>query len=228
VNYSTVLVISDDAEFPRSVQRRWQAESLTPNFIVVASDLCAGIDPESFDMAIVGGVRPDAANAVLAQLRATSKPVIFVHGEGPKSETLHKLHSSVITIPKQEGWLDVVVTIGCQALACAAAMARARAIELQNADLERQAALGRYTVEMRHSLNNALTSVLGNAELLLLDPNALGPEACSQIETIRNMALRIHEFLQRFTSIEKELSAAEKVGGRRTASEVVAQMAASH
>jgi signal transduction histidine kinase len=66
---------------------------------------------------------------------------------------------------------------------------------------------------MRHSLNNALTSVLGNSELLLLDPDALAPldpKARNQIDTIRNMALRMHEILQRFSSLEKELNVVEK------------------
>ena len=63
---------------------------------------------------------------------------------------------------------------------------------------------------MRHSLNNALTSVLGNSELLLLEPETLSAGARSQIETVRNMALRMHEILQRFSSLEKELTVIEK------------------
>jgi len=70
--------------------------------------------------------------------------------------------------------------------------------------------LGRYMLEMRHSLNNALTSVLGNSELMLLEPGSLSAAARSQIDTIRNMALRMHEILQRFSSLEKELRFAEK------------------
>ena len=59
---------------------------------------------------------------------------------------------------------------------------------------------------MRHSINNALTSVLGNSELLLLEPGTLAAEARSQIDTIRHMALRMHEILQRFSSLEKEMT----------------------
>jgi len=61
---------------------------------------------------------------------------------------------------------------------------------------------------MRHGLNNALTSVLGNSDLLLLEPGSLSAPARAQIETIRNMALRIHEVLQRFSSLEKEMNVA--------------------
>ena len=63
-------------------------------------------------------------------------------------------------------------------------------------------------LEMRHNLNNALTSVLGNSDLLLLEPGSLSALSRAQIETIRNMALRIHEILQRFSSLEKEMNVA--------------------
>jgi len=65
-------------------------------------------------------------------------------------------------------------------------------------------------LEVRHTLNNALTSVMGNSELLLLEPHSLSAASRSQIETIRNMGVRMHEILQRFSSIEKELNAVEQ------------------
>jgi signal transduction histidine kinase len=86
------------------------------------------------------------------------------------------------------------------------ASARLRRAEQTNAVLERQGALGRYVIDMRHNLNNALTSILGNSELLLLDSNLLSGQPHSQVETIRNMALRMNEILQRFSSLEKELN----------------------
>jgi signal transduction histidine kinase len=83
------------------------------------------------------------------------------------------------------------------------AEARARASE-------RNAVLGKYMLEMRHTLNNALTSVLGNAELLLLEPGSLTGDAREQVDTIHNMSLRMHEVLQRFSSLESEMKFAEK------------------
>jgi signal transduction histidine kinase len=68
-------------------------------------------------------------------------------------------------------------------------------------------------VEMRHNVNNALTSVLGNAELLTLEPG-LPANVLDQADTIRNMALRLHEIFQRFSSIEKELSVAARESGK--------------
>ena len=63
-----------------------------------------------------------------------------------------------------------------------------------------------------HGLNNALTSVLGNSWSCSCCwiPGSLSASERSQIETIRNMAVRMHEILRRFSSSEKELNAVEK------------------
>jgi hypothetical protein len=42
--------------------------------------------------------------------------------------------------------------------------------------------------------------------LMLLEPGTFSAGVRSQIDTIRNMALRMHEILQRFSSLEKELT----------------------
>ncbi len=81
---------------------------------------------------------------------------------------------------------------------------------------QRDATLGRYMAEMRHALNNALTSVLGNAELLLLEPGAMPPQMREQVATIHNMALRIHEIVQRFSSLEMEMNFEEKASHGET------------
>ena len=109
---------------------------------------------------------------------------------------------------RDENWLEILVPTASEAVHRSRAESRARAAELACASLDRQAMLGRYMLDMRHNLNNALTSVLGNSDLLLLEPGSLSAPARAQIETIRNMTLRIHEILQRFSSLEKEMNVA--------------------
>jgi signal transduction histidine kinase len=107
---------------------------------------------------------------------------------------------------RREGnWIDSLILAASEGVQRARAEARARAAEEKCVRLERQAMLGRYMSEMRHGLNNALTSLLGNSDLLLIEPGSLSAQARSQIETIRNMTLRIHEVMQRFSSLEKEM-----------------------
>ena len=116
-------------------------------------------------------------------------------------------HASVLRNgdPRKE-WLDTLVPAAAEAVVPLARRSRARAAETACATLDRQAMLGRYMLEMRHGMNNALTSLLGNSDLLLIEPGSLSAQTRAQIETIRNMTLRIHEVMQRFSSLEKEMN----------------------
>jgi hypothetical protein len=51
--------------------------------------------------------------------------------------------------------------------------------------------------------------MLGNAELLLLEPGQLSSQSLAQIKTIHSMALRINEVMQRFSSLASEMRDAE-------------------
>jgi signal transduction histidine kinase len=82
-----------------------------------------------------------------------------------------------------------------------------------NSELEREASLGRYMLEVRHNLNNALTSVLGNSDLILLDSDQLPASLRSQVETIRNMGMRMNEIMHRFSSLQKEMQLMEQQSG---------------
>jgi signal transduction histidine kinase len=210
LDQSTVLIISDDVDFSRVVMDRWQGERNAPAFTLMSGDICRDLDADGFDMAVVGAVRPDVLPAVFKALDPAGNPVLFV-GDGKQfAQKACRMQPGVSVLPQQEGWLDVLVLVSTEILRHGQTMARARRSEQAVQSLERQAALGRYMLDVRHTLNNALTSVLGNSELLLLEPGSLSVPSRSQIETIRNMAVRMHEILQRFSSIEKELNAVEQ------------------
>ena len=166
-------------------------------------------------MAIVGGVIPHYFDAVLRFLLSTGKPVLLVGDAGLPLN----MDGVALRVPQSEGWLQTVKLLTTQALRQAQAETRVRRAEEALAHLDSQAALGRYMLEMRHLLNNALTSVLGNAELLLLE-GSLSETASGQVETMRTMAVRIHEILQRFTSLEKELNAVAKQEQRKNKARV--------
>jgi signal transduction histidine kinase len=70
--------------------------------------------------------------------------------------------------------------------------------------------------DMKHSINNALTSMLGNAELLLLEPGQLSSQSLAQIKTIHSMALRINEVMLRFSSLASEMKDAETTSQAET------------
>lgn len=209
MDQATVLVISDDPEFSRVVMDRWQGERNAPSFTLMSADVCRDLDSDGFDLAIVGPLRSAMLSAVFNALDPAEKPVLLVC-KNKQSEEVSEPGPDVRVLVQHEGWLDAVVLVSAEMLRLGDALARAHRAELAGKSLKQHAALGRYMLDVRHTLNNSLTSVLGNSELLVLDPGSLSAGERSQIETIRNMAIRMHEILRRFSSLEKELNAVEK------------------
>jgi signal transduction histidine kinase len=218
IETATVLIISDDGEFARTITSRWQAERTVPLFTLMSGDLCPAINPASFDLAIVGEVRPGVLPSVLTILEANGRPVIFVASDAQASYTVRETHRRTLVLRQHEGWIDALMLTATEVLRALTALNRAQAAEEARARDAAQATLGRYVLDMRHTLNDALTSVLGNSELLLTQPGTLSATAREQIETIRNMSMRIHEILQRFSSLETELRYLEKQPARPKAS----------
>lgn len=207
---ATVLIIADDVEFASTITGRWQLEREVPTFTLMGGDLCPGISPASFEMAIVGEVRPGILPSVLTILESSGRPVVFLASE-PKAEyAVRQSHPKVMVLSQYEGWLDALLLIASQLLRAATSEQRALAAEKSTAVNQVYSTLGRYILEKRNFLDDALTSILGNAELIIANPANWPEEAREQIETIRNMALRVHEVMQRFSSIEAELHYAEK------------------
>ena len=201
----TVLIIADEADFSRRITARWQMERNVPTFTLLSGDLWPRFAVDAFDVAIVGELRRDLLSVVLEPLHSTGQPVFCVCLDASMAHLVRQRWPRISVLRRSEHWLETLVLSACEAVQRSRAESRARAAELSCATLDRQATLGRYMVEMRHNLNNALTSVLGNSDLLLLEPGSLSAQTRAQIETIRNMTLRIHEIMQRFSSLEKEM-----------------------
>lgn len=202
----TVLIISDEPEFSRRITARWQMERSVPTFTLLSGELWPRFSVDVFDVAIIGQLRRDLLSVVLEPLHSTGQPVFYVCQDSASAELIHSRWPRVSILRPSEHWLETLVLAASEAVHRARAEVRARAAEAACSALERQAMLGRYMLEMRHNLNNALTSVLGNSDLVLLEPGSLCAQSRAQIETIRNMALRIHEIMQRFSSLEKEMN----------------------
>ena len=206
VDSPTVLIISDDADFSRRVTARWQMERSVPTFTLLSGDLWPRFAVDAFDIAIVGRLKRDLLSVVLEPLHSTGQPVLCVCLDPGTAQLVRERWPRVSVLRHGEHWLETLVLAAVEAVHRSRAESRARMAEQACAALEREATLGRYMLEMRHSLNNALTSVLGNSDLLLLEPGSLSAQTRAQIETIRNMTLRIHEIMQRFSSLEKEMN----------------------
>jgi signal transduction histidine kinase len=211
VDTPTVLIISDEPDFSRRITARWQMERTVPTFTLLSGELWPRFAVDVFDVAIVGELRRDLLSVVLEALHSTGQPIFCVCQNAATAQLVRERWPRISILRPADSletphWLETLVLAASEALHRSRAESRARAAEFNCAALERQATLGRYMLEMRHSLNNALTSVLGNSDLLLLEPGSLSAQTRAQIETIRNMTLRIHEIMQRFSSLEKEMN----------------------
>jgi signal transduction histidine kinase len=206
-----VLILSSDPAFSRQLTEIWSSGADAPEFVILGQGLCHELHPDSYDLAIADVSSSDQPDSLKTMLMGSGKPAIMMSGE---LDVAPNTQSSIVEIPGgTKQWPATVVLVGREMLRRASAESRTRVSEHARAEAEAEATLGRYMVEMRNNVTNAITSVLGNAELLLLEPGLPAPVQ-AQADTIRNMALRLNEVFQRFSSIEKELNVAARESGK--------------
>jgi hypothetical protein len=210
LNHASVLIISDDTEFARTVAARWQAERYVPGITIVTSDVWQAGSSAGYDLSIIGPTRDEKRAPILASASATPGSAAVCVAEEKDIPSLHAEYSQLLLVPMQDGWPSTLILVSLEALRRVDAVARAQHAERQALGCQSHATLGRYMLEMRPSVNNALTSVLGNADLLVLEPGRLPSDCRDQIQTIHTMALRLHEIMQRFSSLAAEMRLGEK------------------
>ena len=209
MNRLTVVIVTDEPEFSAAIARRWLDEKNVPSFTLAESNHPSEFQDGNFDLAVVGGVESEVLGPVLKTLKGSGKPIIHISRLNGRPER------DVISIAEVQGWPDLLITVARQILERCRAEAESCRLEEMAAQLEQQAALGRYMLEVRHNLNNALTSILGNSDLILLDAPAIPATQRSQVETIRNMAMRLNEIMRRFSSLQKEMQLVEQQASKK-------------
>lgn len=205
----SVLIVSDESEFAPTIMARWQSERMVPAFLLMARPVWSESLVEACDLVLIGGVE-NVELPLLKRLEECGKPVIFLVPDSAALQRVRHQFPRMMLVRHHDGWVETLVALAVETLRRLDANARARRAEQALAQAEAHATLGRYMLEMRHSLNNALTSVLGNSELMLLEPGAFSAQVRDQLATIHAMALRIHDVVQRFSSLEMEMKLAAK------------------
>ena len=230
IHRPTVLILASDPGFSREITANWPQDpaprSDGPEFIVLDEGFSRGLEGSHYDLAIADASSDEKfkkgkrkhlnkrLNKDLKQsLAAAGKPAILIHSD--PSLDFYNIHGAVLELRREPGvWPAMAGLAGREILRRCQAESRAREAEKICAAAQAEATLGRFMVEMRTNVNNALTTVLGNAELLVLEPG-LPATVLAQADTIRNMALRLHEVFQRFSSIEKELHVEARESGKK-------------
>ena len=240
-NRPTVLILTSDPIFSREITAQWPPDpaSQAPEFVVLEESLSRDLKASHYDLAIADASccekRSVPVSALKLSLAAAGKPAIMIHSNATFDLSLsgfYKLDGAILELHGEELhgkelhgeelpcepklWPAMAALLGREILLRRQAESVAREAESNCAAAQGDATLGRYIVEMRTNINNALTTVLGNAELLALEPGLPGTVQ-AQADTIRNMALRLHEIFRRFFSIEKELKVAAREDGKKSA-----------
>jgi signal transduction histidine kinase len=110
-------------------------------------------------------------------------------------------HHESLAFLVSSGAVDLVVRTGNFAPVTAGLVARrarlgvrAFTISSKGGELERD-----FGELLRHEVNNPLTGILGNAELLLKRRDWLPPQAVARLETIAELAVRLRETIRRLS-----------------------------
>ena len=187
-----------------------------PAMTVLSTDLWNTQGAPAHDLVVIGPLREGRLGEVLRTLDFGAAVILCAHGDLRELNELRARYPRLVHVPLREDWARTLLLVAGESLRRAEALKLLKQAERAASTNAQNATLGRYMLEMKHSVNNALTSVLGNAELLLLEPGHFSAQSLEQIRTIHSMALRINEIMQRFSSLAAEMREAEKASQAET------------
>jgi signal transduction histidine kinase len=213
---TNALILTDDVEFARLLSACWQMERQLAGLSVVTSDLWKTGTTSAPDLIVIGPLKEGKLLEVLGSIAPGSAVILCGPTDPNELGLLRNRYPRLLHVPLREDWAQVVLLVAGESLRRTEATRLAKQAEQRAAQNANQAVLGRYMIDMKHSMNNAMTSLLGNAELLLLEPGELSGQSLAQIKTIHTMALRINEIMQRFSSLASEMREAETTSQAET------------
>jgi len=213
---ASVLILTDETEFASLLTSCWQTERHAPRITVLTSDLWKNQDHAGHDLVVIGPLKNGIASGVLRSLDSASAVILCVPPDSRELNQLRTRYPRLVHVPLREDWAQSLLLVAGESLRRAEALRLAKQAENRAMRSEQFATLGKYMLEMKHSVNNALTSMLGNAELLLLEPGQFSAQSLAQIKTIHSMAMRINEVMQRFSSLASEIRDAENASQAET------------
>jgi signal transduction histidine kinase len=206
---ANVLILTDDSEFARLLCSCWRAERRPPSLTVVNGEVWQARDPQDPDLVVVGPIFADRLARTLTAIPPSTAIILCSPGDAQEIRKLRVRFPNLLHIALRDDWTQTLLLVADESLRRVAANRQAQHALSRAARSERDAILGRYMLDMKHSVNNALTSILGNAELLLLEPGQLTAQSLQQVKTVHQMSLRLHEIMQRFSTLSSEIREAE-------------------
>jgi signal transduction histidine kinase len=155
-----------------------------------------------FDAAVNAGAEVRTAVRELARYAPV---VAAVNPEHARELSVLVVAGTVDCVPDGEEFLDLAAALIERRL-----LAARRLLErVEQADVEES---GDFGSVLRHELNNPLTGILGNAEMLLHRRQWLPQDAVPRLETIADLAVRLRETVRRLSSAWEARQRAQHVG----------------
>ena len=213
---ANVLILTDDSEFGRLLSSCWNTEPQAPDITVMNSSSWKAQAAEIFDLVVLGPLAEEKLLKILSTLPPPVAVILCSSADSREIQQLRSRYPRLLHVPLRDDWTQTLVLLAGESLRRVRAARQAKQALSRALHCEREAILGRYMADMKHSVNNALTSILGNAELLLLEPGQLSAQSLHQIRTVHSMTLRINEIMQRFSSLSSEMREAENASQAET------------
>jgi hypothetical protein len=203
-----ILIVSDDSEFVRALVSRWRRETDSPAITAVSSSASRQASSSGYEIVVVGPLRECAELPAGPVVHPDS--VVCAVGDLESLEVVRAVHGDWLLLPECPGWPNFLFSLTGEVLRRTAAETRAHEAEITNLSQKRFGILGKSLLEARPGMVNALTCLLGNADLILLSEEPLPDHCRENVRTIHTMALRLSEIVQRLSSIEIEMELSER------------------
>jgi signal transduction histidine kinase len=210
VEEQTILLVSDDAELCAAARREFEArdEGLRVTSVGSVDAARRAVENAAPAVILLEEARPDEGsggpvvrlNSIVSAL-AVFAPVVVIGGEQQEPELTTLVAAGAADfVPRCEGSLPIALGLVERRLRLA-----------QNLSSQARSVVGnqfqgnaRFGDVLRHELNNPLTGILGNAELLLAEMRRKSdgriPQGGQQrLETIAALAVRLRETVRRLS-----------------------------
>jgi hypothetical protein len=174
-----------------------------PAVTAVSSAVSGQASSSGYEMIVLGPLRGRTELPAGPALHPDS--VVCAVGDEESLKVVRAVHPAWLLLPECPGWSKILFSLAGEVSRRRAAETRVREMEITNLMQKRFGILGKSLLEARPGMVNALTSLLGNADLILLSEEPLPDHCRENVRTIHKMALRLNEIVQRLSSIENEM-----------------------
>jgi DNA-binding response OmpR family regulator len=218
-----ILLVEDNPVLAAITCELLEQQGYTPNWKATLAEAREAIRARPPDLVLLDRILPDGDGSLLCrELKADTStreiPVILITARDRVEDRVEGLLGGADDyIPKPFHQEELLARVqGClRTLALQRELRRkAEELEQKNQELhatqarliraERLAAIGEIGLAIRHEINNPLGTILGYAELLLIQSETLPPELRKKLEAISRASVRIRDVVRRLEGLRED------------------------